>query len=49
VRHLSSIPRGHLVVLEETREVGSVSPLRDRRGDIYEVAPKEAVEIVTVK
>ena len=38
-----------LVVLEETREMGSVRPLRDRRSDFYEVVPKHAVEVVTVK
>ena len=38
-----------LVVLEETRELDSVRPLRDRRSDLYEVVPRDAVEVVTVK
>ncbi len=37
-----------LVVLEETREMGSVRPLRDRRLDIYGVAAKQPVEVIRV-
>jgi len=38
-----------LVALEETREQGSVRPLRDRRRDLYDVVAKNPVEIVRVK
>jgi len=37
-----------LVALEETREMGSVRPLRDRRRDLYEVVPKVPVEVIRV-
>lgn len=35
-----------LVALEETRQVGSVRPWRDRRPDLYELAAKHPVEVV---
>ncbi|QQR91935.1 MAG: GNAT family N-acetyltransferase [Myxococcales bacterium] len=37
-----------LVSLEETREMGSVRPLRDRRADIFELRAKKPVELVVV-
>lgn len=37
-----------LVALEETREMGSVRPLRDRRPDLYSLEAKVPVEIVRV-
>ena len=38
-----------LVALEETRELGSVRPLRDRRQDLYEIRGTHPVEVVTVR
>ncbi len=37
-----------LVVLEETREMGSVRPWRDRRPDMYEITAKTPVEVIRV-
>jgi predicted amidohydrolase len=37
-----------LVVLEETREMGSVRPWRDRRLDLYSLRAKTPVEVVRV-
>lgn len=37
-----------LVVLHETREMGSVRPLRDRRLDLYNLEAKKPVEIIRV-
>lgn len=37
-----------LAVLQEARELGSVRPLRERRPDLYELRPKEQVQIVRV-
>ncbi|MGB5695777.1 MAG: GNAT family N-acetyltransferase [Polyangiales bacterium] len=35
-----------LGALEQSRELGSVRPLRDRRPDLYQIAPREPVEII---
>jgi predicted amidohydrolase/GNAT superfamily N-acetyltransferase len=37
-----------LVALEETREVGSVRPLRDRRQDLYHLSAPHPVEVIRV-
>jgi predicted amidohydrolase/GNAT superfamily N-acetyltransferase len=37
-----------LVALEETREVGSVRPLRDRRSDLYQLSATAPVEVIRV-
>lgn len=37
-----------LVALQETREMGSVRPFRDRRRDLYDIVPSNPVEIVRV-
>jgi predicted amidohydrolase len=35
-----------LSALEQARELGSVRPFRDRRLDLYTLAPTEAVELI---
>ncbi len=35
-----------LVALEETRDVGSVRPLRDRRPDLYSLKPRVPVQVI---
>jgi len=38
-----------LGALEQVRELGSVRPLRDRRPDLYEIAPRVPVEIIRTR
>jgi predicted amidohydrolase len=37
-----------LAVLQDVREIGSVRPLRERRPDLYELIPKQPVQVVRV-
>ncbi|MGB8222442.1 MAG: bifunctional GNAT family N-acetyltransferase/carbon-nitrogen hydrolase family protein [Polyangiales bacterium] len=38
-----------LGALEQVRELGSVRPLRDRRPDLYQIAPREPVEVIRTR
>ena len=38
-----------LGALEQVRELGSVRPLRDRRPDLYHIAPREPVKIIRTR
>jgi len=37
-----------LAVLQDVREIGSVRPLRERRPDLYQLTPRDPVQIVRV-